>query len=180
MEYLTIFEAAKQAGVSDKTLRRAIENGTLVAQPRLYSNQPVMIAIADWESYLTSRHIQERRLDRKVSRHVETSDRARIAELERRVEELERLVGVSTPVQQKKGPRRKIEPVELWPFVTRHMVGYDEKLEEKVRFVAEKLRPFKREDGVEMLDAQGQRAFWEIFHHTTPLWQDCPDCPHEA
>jgi hypothetical protein len=45
MDYLTIFEAAKQSGVSDKTLRRAIENGKLATQPRLYKNQPVMIAV---------------------------------------------------------------------------------------------------------------------------------------
>jgi hypothetical protein len=40
-----------------------------------------------------------------------------------------------------------------------------------------KLQPFTDPDGEELLDARGQRIFWEFFHDVQN-WQSCPHCPH--
>lgn len=61
MEYVTLPEAMRRAGVSEKTLRRAIVDGTLTAQPRQYHNQPIMLAVEDLEKYIKARGIRPSR-----------------------------------------------------------------------------------------------------------------------
>jgi len=51
---INIMDAARQAGVSDKTLRRAIAKGLLIAQPHK-ANQQIMIAEQDLAAYMANR-----------------------------------------------------------------------------------------------------------------------------
>lgn len=58
MELVNITEAARLAGVSEKTLRRAINKyKTLETQPHV-TNQPIMIAVPELERYIASRQVQ--------------------------------------------------------------------------------------------------------------------------
>lgn len=90
MELITITEAAQRAGVTDKTLRRAIEAGKLVAQPRVYKNQPVMIAEQDLEQWLASRSVQIV----VQSGSVDPDLASRLAELEQTVQRLQEQVEI--------------------------------------------------------------------------------------
>jgi excisionase family DNA binding protein len=55
---LSIAQAAEQLGVSEKTIRRAIERGDLVAyQPA----RRILIRPADLDAYLESKRVQPRR-----------------------------------------------------------------------------------------------------------------------
>lgn len=56
MSLINIQEAARITDCSDKTLRRAIEAGELVAQPRERANQPIMIVVEDLQTYMAARH----------------------------------------------------------------------------------------------------------------------------
>jgi hypothetical protein len=58
MKLVNIAEAARLAGVSEKTLRRAINiSKTLKAQPHR-ANQPILIAVDDLNTWIASRQIQ--------------------------------------------------------------------------------------------------------------------------
>jgi predicted DNA-binding protein (UPF0251 family) len=138
VDYIDIVEAAKRAGVSDKTLRRAIESGKLVTQARTYRNQPLMIAVTDFDAYLASRHklprhddlsrldvprrikemtshVQIDRLD--TSSHVKTNVQLRIDELEQRVKKLEEIVQTLTSQASSHMPRHNSA---IDSTVTRH------------------------------------------------------------
>ena len=56
---ISLFEAAMRVGVSDKTLRRAIDQGKLVAHQRetggKHNNQPILITEQDLEAYIAAR-----------------------------------------------------------------------------------------------------------------------------
>jgi hypothetical protein len=98
--------------------------------------------------------------------------RMRIAELEQMVREL----------QGKRGKRHvtlSVQPVRMWSFIHLHQSTYDESWETMVKAAIQsgKLQPFTDPDGEELLDAHGQRIFWEFFHDVQS-WQNCPDCPH--
>jgi len=92
MEYVTLPEAMRRAGVSEKTLRRAIVDGVLSAQPRQYHNQPIMLAVEDLEKYIQSRGIRPSREVAPVvsdvpvqATKVDTRSQAKIEVLEEKV-----------------------------------------------------------------------------------------------
>jgi hypothetical protein len=195
MDYLTIFEAAKQSGVSDKTLRRAIENGKLATQPRLYKNQPVMIAVADLESYCVSR--QEKALTRRV--HTQRLDvpqnvSSRLVELETRVQQLEGLVSTLTSQSSRQGMYAEpttsrqltrhmpsqIEPVELGKFADLHGISRQHAREGFYEYrLTHKLQPYELEDTY-LLNAHEQRVFYVRNRGYGHTWRECEACPHEV
>jgi hypothetical protein len=93
-----------------------------------------------------------------------------------RISELERLVRLSPLARQASRPKVDVEPVELWAFSNRHGVAVDD-TKRIIRMGM--LRPMKQADGTELLDADGQRTFYQAYHHSFYGWHDCPDCPHD-
>lgn len=83
---LTLQEAASRAGVSEKTLRRAVSSGKLIAHQRetggSHNNQPLMIEEQDLERYIASRQVQ-------ASTPAQT---AHTSGLESRIAELEQTI----------------------------------------------------------------------------------------
>jgi hypothetical protein len=68
-----------------------------------------------------------------------------------------------------------VEPVSVRDFYGQHNVAQawvESVIEQKM------LRPITAQDGTLMLDEEGQRSFWQIFHDYGPMWRTCPDCPH--
>lgn len=68
MSLINIAEAARVAGCSDKTLRRAIDEGKLKVQPRKVPNHPIMVDVEDLQAYLAERRgVQVEVMEVKVS-----------------------------------------------------------------------------------------------------------------
>src|SRR5450755_1824212 len=90
--YVTIQEAARRCGVSDKTIQRAIRAGTLPAQYPLPNR--CEIAVSDLNTFIPG-HVQtatKQRLAEQISGHVQTEMEHRVAALEQRVQQLEYLI----------------------------------------------------------------------------------------
>ena len=97
MEYLSVVEAARRLGISEKTIRRAIHAGKLAA--RYPQPDRCEIALSDLEAWRQPQARQD-----EVTR--------RIAELERRVADLERQLQRVVSVQQ--AVARPVPPQEKW------------------------------------------------------------------
>jgi len=181
MEYLTIMQAARRSGKSDKTIRRAIHKGLLAA----HFPQPNRCEIAERDLALF--------LHGQVSGQPESVQEQRIAELEGRVQALEaqvqrllehpkalRAPRVTSPRERQAGllPRHL---VPLFPFAQMHQVS-----ETSVHAAIEMgLLPVKRgswtqQDGAPValaLDAKGQHALHQLYHDVSPFVA-CDQCPH--
>src|SRR5260370_41887846 len=105
MDYLTIMEAARRSGKSDKTIRRAIHKGLLAA----HFPQPnrCEIAIKDLDAFL---HGQ-------VSGQLESLQQHRIAELEGRIPALEAQAQPLLEKPQRLQPHRLTSPRERMPVL---------------------------------------------------------------
>jgi len=181
MEYVNIMEAARRCGVSDKTIRRAIHAGKLPAR-FLKSNQ-CEIAVSDLETFKPGG----------ASGHVQTATECRLADLEERIEHLERLVAEICSRQEASNPKRLGKTherttgplpkhlVSLLAFAEQHQVA-----EGKVQtHVDMGLLPIRRgewtdNDGAQVrlaLDAKGRQAFYQIYHDVPPF-VCCKRCPH--
>lgn len=181
MDYLTIMEAARRSGKSDKTIRRAIHKGLLAA----YFPQPnrCEIALKDLDAFL---HGQ-------VSGQPDSLQEQRIAELEGRIQALEAQVQCLLEQPKALGSHRVTSPrerlagllprhlVPLLPFAQMHHVS-----EATVHGAIEMgLLPVKRgswtqRDGTPValaLDAKGQHALHQIYHDVPPFVA-CDQCPH--
>ncbi len=181
MDYLTIMEAARRSGKSDKTIRRAIHKGLLAA----HFPQPnrCEIAIKDLDAFL---HGQ-------VSGQLESLQEQRIAELEGRIQALEAQVQRLLEKPKALGAHRVTSPrermagllprhlVPLLPFAQMHNVS-----ETTVQGAIEMgLLPVKRgswtqRDGAPValaLDAKGQHALHQLYHDVPPFVA-CDQCPH--
>src|SRR5260370_14748223 len=181
MDYLTIMEAARRSGKSDKTIRRAIHKGLLAA----HFPQPnrCEIAIKDLDAFL---HGQ-------VSGQLESLQEQRSAELEGRIQALEaqgqRLLDkpkalgahrVTSPRERMAGllPRHL---VPLLPFAQMHKVS-DTTVHGAIEMG---LLPVNRvswtqRDGAPValaLDAKGQHALHQLYHDVPPFVA-CDQCPH--
>src|SRR6266487_6374779 len=87
--YVTIQEAARRCGVSDKTIQRAIRAGTLPARYPLPNR--CEIAVSDLDTFMPG-HVQtatKQRLAEQESGHVQEKMEQRLAALEKRVQQLE-------------------------------------------------------------------------------------------
>lgn len=183
MEYITIMEAARRCGVSDKTIRRAIHKGTLPAR----SPQPNRseIAVADLERFASGRG----------SEPVQGTPESRIVALEERVQVLEQqvqdLLNRLEAAQPQRASRRTERLtgalprnlVALLAFARFHSVPETKVLTHASRDTA--LLPIKRgewidHDGTvvkEALDAKGRKAFYQLYREL-PYFLHCDQCPH--
>lgn len=93
-EYVTIMEAARRCGVSDKTIQRAIRRGILPA--RYPQPNRCEIAVSALETFKTGQ----------LSGPVVQSLEYRVIELERRVQQLERQIHDLLSRPQAQGKRR--------------------------------------------------------------------------
>jgi DNA-binding transcriptional MerR regulator len=133
--YVTIQEAARRCGVSDKTIQRAIRAGTLPAQYPMPNR--CEIAVSDLE-HIRFGHIQtvkKHHLAEHVSGHVQADMEQRIAALEQRVQQLEHLVAdlLDRPTAPKRQSRAKarerttgplpMQFVSLLAFARRHNIA---------------------------------------------------------
>jgi hypothetical protein len=180
-EYVTIREAARRYGVSDKKLQRAIRAEKLAAHyPKPNRCE---IAVSDLERFLQGH------LSGQTTEPLEQ----RVVELEQRVQQLEHLVEVV--LSEQGGPRRKrmgktrertTGPlpksfVSLPTFARLHNVA-----ESRVETHADRgLLPVKRGDWTDAdgtmvtvaLDAKGRSAFHQLYHDVPPFIA-CKQCPH--
>ena len=192
--YVTIQEAARRCGVSDKTIQRAIRAGTLPARYPLPNR--CEIAISDLDSFMPG-HVQtatkQRLTEQQASGHVQAEMGQRVAALEQRVQQLEHLVAalLDRPVAPKRPSRAKAREhttgpllkqfVSLLAFARHHNVA-----ESTVQtHMGMGLLPVKRgawtnTDGTEVklaLDSSGRTAFYQLYR-SLPYFMKCPQCPH--
>jgi polyhydroxyalkanoate synthesis regulator phasin len=181
-EHVTILEAARRCGVSDKTIQRAIRAGKLPA--RYPQPNRCEIAVSDLERIRLGQ----------MSGHTTEPLESRVAELEQRVQDLENLVQhflkreeVSKPRRASHTQERTTGPlsrylVSLLPFAQLHNVA-----EAKVlTHIDMGLLPVKRGEWIERdgtvvkeaLDAKGRYAFYQIYHDVPPFCP-CEHCPHQ-
>jgi excisionase family DNA binding protein len=156
MELITITEASRQVGVSDKTLRRAISDGTLTAQPRLHPNKPILIAPSDLEAYIASRHASTSDVQTSPT-PVDTQTQERITALEQEIEslrarihELERIVLLQSG-----------QPHEVHPPVQPEPQRRRTKQEEPAFSIADFSRKWQEEYRCEAV-LKDVRAIWKL------------------
>jgi excisionase family DNA binding protein len=183
MKYVTIMEAARRCGVSDKTIRRAIHKGTLPA--RSPTSNRSEIAVSDLERFALGRG----------SGPTQGTPESRIVALEERVQVLEQQVqdlrGRLEATQPRRASRRTERLtgalprhlVALLAFAQLHSVPETKVLTHASRDMA--LLPVKRgewidHDGTvikETLDAKGRKVFYQLYHEL-PYFLRCGQCPH--
>jgi excisionase family DNA binding protein len=167
-EYVTIIEAARRIGMSDKTVRRAIHDGKLAA--RYPQPNKAEVSITDLEAWHATLHI----------RPGETQDRLKaleteVAELRARVEQLES--------KKKREPKTEEAPPEgfvwLTDFARQHFVPYAE-AERLFGMGMIKGQPIKVKGRLHpMIGPRGQHDFY-VQLHTRPDFRSCDQCPHIA
>jgi excisionase family DNA binding protein len=191
--YVTIQEAARRCGVSDKTIQRAIRAGTLPAQYPLPNR--CEIAVSDLNTFMPG-HVQtatKQRLAEQISGHVQTEMEQRVAALEQRVQHLEYLITtlLDRPAIPKRESRAKARErttgplpkqlVSLLVFARHHNVA-----ETTVQtHMGMGLLPVKQggwtdADGMEVtlaLDASGKAAFYQLYR-SFPYFMKCHHCSH--
>jgi len=174
-EYVTIIEAARRIGMSDKTVRRAIHDGKLEA--RYPHPNKAEVSITDLLSWHATLHV----------RPGETQDRLtmleqEVAELRARVATLEsQIQGLQTGTMKRLPPK----PVEAAPegfiylsdFCSQHFVPYQAAADlfphsirgQRIK-IGRRLYP--------MIGPKGKRDFY-VQLHTRDDFRTCDDCPHE-
>jgi DNA-binding transcriptional MerR regulator len=194
-DYVSILEAARRCGVSDKTIQRAIRRGFLPAQ----YPQPnrCEIAITDLDTFKPGRvqTATKHHLAEPVSGHVQGETEQRLAALEQRVQQLELQIETLLSRQERLKPPRQTKPrerttgplpkhlVSLLVFAKQHNVPEQKVLTHVTMDLP--LLPAKRgewtdHDGAVVtlaLDAKGRAAFHQLYHDTPPFVA-CKQCPH--
>jgi hypothetical protein len=119
MGLVNIWEAARSAGLADKTLRRAVKDGTLKAQPRARPNDRIMIDVDDLNAYLrNTRGVQVEQVKAEPAPVVEeqprlTKDQIKISVLEDKVIEcLLALKHMEERLQKLEESRHDVQTVE--------------------------------------------------------------------
>jgi excisionase family DNA binding protein len=183
MEYVTIMEAARRCGVSDKTIRRAIHKGTLPA--RSPQSNRSEIAVSDLERFASEQG----------SEHVQGAPSSRITALEGRVQVLEQQVQDLLNRREAATPRRSSQRTErltgslprnlvaLLAFARLHSVPETKVLTHASWDMA--LLPIKRGEWIdhngtvvkEALDAKGRKVFYQLYREL-PSFLCCGQCPH--
>ena len=175
--YVTIQEAARYCGVSDKTIQRAIRAGTLLA--RYPQPNRCEIAVSDLDTFMPGR--------------VQTEMEHHVAALEQRVRQLEYLVAA---LQDKSDAQIRPSRVKARERMTGSLPKSFVSLLAfaKLHGVAEStvqthmdmgLLPVKRgawrdAESTEVtlaLDSSGRTAFYQLYR-SFPHFMKCPRCSH--
>jgi hypothetical protein len=175
-EYVTIVEAARRIGISDKTVRRAIHDGKLTA--RYPHPNKAEVALTDLLSWRAMWHIRPGETQERV-KALETQ----LSQLTARVAFLEgQFADLQAIGPQKKAPPQpeKAAPTTftyLSEFCQLHFVPYQAAADlfprairgQRIK-VQGRLQP--------MLGPKGRHDFY-VQLHTRPDFRVCDDCPHE-
>lgn len=168
---LTMVEAAKLAGVAERTIRRAVKAERLPAD--LSNPRKARIKQDDLERW-KQRTLQPRQGTIPTPIAEEQTLLRRIASLEQQVTSIAALQQrVSQLEQQLDQGRRKILPVALVAFARVHNVAATE----YQRAINMHVLPVVCQGQTVYLDGLGQRAFWQVFHEL-PSYTPCAQCPH--
>lgn len=183
MEYVTILEAAKRCGVSDKTIQRAIRRGLLPA--RYPQPNRCEIAVCDLE-YILPGHMSGQAVE---------PLKQRVDELEHRVQQLECLVNdllsrqeASSKQHTSKTRERTTGPLpkqlnSLLAFARLHNIS-EQKVLTHANMDIPLLKAVRGEwtdtDGMVVtlaLNAKGRAAFHQLYREL-PTFVPCKLCPH--
>ena len=191
--YVTIQEAARYCGVSDKTIQRAIRAGTLLA--RYPQPNRCEIAVSDLDTFMPGRvqTATRHRLAEQEPVHVQTEMEHHVAALEQRVRQLEYLVAA---LQDKSDAQIRPSRVKARERMTGSLPKSFVSLLAfaKLHGVAEStvqthtdmgLLPVKRgawrdAESTEVtlaLDSSGRTAFYQLYR-SFPHFMKCPRCSH--
>lgn len=173
-EYVTIVEAARRAGLSDKTVRRAIHDGKLSARyPQPNRAEVSTQDLNAWHSSLTVRPGETQ------SKIAELE--ARVTELENQMNDLRHQLEASSPAKKKVPPKATEEAPEgftyLSDFCTLHYVPYQAAADLFPRAIhGQKIKVQGRAPIA--IGPRGRRDFW-VQLHTRADFRTCDNCPHE-
>ncbi len=192
--YVTIQEAARRCGVSDKTIQRAIRAGTIPARYPLPNRSEIAVKDLDtfMSGYVQTATTQHRA--QQVSGHVQVEMQQRIDALEQRVQHLEQLVatvlnGPSVSKRQSKAKARErtdgLLPkhcVSLLVFARHHHVAeFTVQTHVEMGLLPVKRGTWTDTDGMEVtvaLDTRGRTAFYQLYRGDVTHFAPCPHCPH--
>lgn len=182
-EYVTIMEAARRCGVSDKTIQRAIRRGILPARyPQPNRSE---IAVSDLEQF--------RSPSGQVSGQSVAELLSRVAALEQRVQDLEeqaqrlpdsKLIAkarrISSPRERLTGPLPQ-NLVSLLAFARLHNIAEATvQTHVNMQLLPAKHGEWADADGIIVtlaLDVKGKAAFFQIYREF-PMFLACKRCPH--
>lgn len=185
---VNIMKAARLSGVSDKTIRRAIQSGKLpVFRPKA---NVALINLSDLEHWRKrSADDTEQRLAMMGQRIQTLEDQlaAQATESERRIQSLEqyveRLTAQIALLQARKKPGLTELPAHLeslYGFIRKHYINSNE-VRALIKMGA--IHPVEGKWSTptgrveEALDEVGRREFW-VQLHDHPEFLSCDDCPH--
>jgi hypothetical protein len=174
-DYVTIIEASRRVGLSDKTVRRAIHDGKLTA--RYPHPNKAEVSITDLLSWHATLHV----------RPGETQDRlsaleTQVAELTARIVALESQLatGVHKPVQPPPG-ELKLPEGHVWlsDIADQHYISRNEAqhLYEIHAIHGQPISKSAKSRKYIAIGAKGRHDFW-VQLHTRDDYVTCDDCPH--
>jgi excisionase family DNA binding protein len=170
-EYITIIEAARRTGMSDKTIRRAIHAGKLTA---CYPHpNRALVSTIDLQAWHTSLTVRPGETEHRIEA-LET----RVAQLESEVKALRSQLENALA---KKAPKTDKAPPDgftyLSDFCRQHFVPYRVAEELFPRAIyGQKIKIGRRL--YPMIGPKGRHDFW-VQLHTHADFRSCDDCPHE-
>jgi hypothetical protein len=180
-EYVTIVEAARRAGVSDKTLRRAIHAGKLAARyPQPNRAEVALNDLEQWQVLLVVRpgEIQER------VAILETQIAALQAQMQEQAGEMQALRQF---VEKEPSKRTLPKPEDTLPadftwladFASQHFIPYQEaeRLYKVAAIHGQKIAVSGRRTPI-AIGKRGRHDFW-VQLHVYPGFRSCDDCPHD-
>jgi hypothetical protein len=175
-EYVTIMEAARRIGISDKTVRRAIHDGKLSA--RYPHPNKAEVSLTDLLSWRATWHVRPGDTQERL-RTLETQ----VSHLTARVTLLEgQCADLQATRPQKKAPPQpeKAAPTNftyLSDFCRLHFVPYQAAADLFPRAIrGQRIKVQGRLQPV--LGPKGRHDFY-VQLHTRPDFRACDDCPHE-
>ena len=179
-EYVTIVEAARRVGMSDKTVRRAIHDGKLTARyPQPNKAEVLITDLLSWHATLHVRPGETQ--DRLTVLEQEMNEmRVRMATLESQLAELSS-TGARKPVQPPPSELRLPEDhVWLSDFSDQHYISRNEaqRLYEIHAIHGQPLSRTAKSHKYIAIGEKGKRDFW-VQLHTRADFRACDDCPHE-
>jgi excisionase family DNA binding protein len=171
-EYITIAEAARRIGLSDKTIRRAIHAGKLEA--RYPQPNRAEVSMKDLEAWQSSRLVRPGQTESRLET-LET----RVATLEVEVQALREQLMAKKVSKPKANTTLPDDFVWLSDFADLHYIPRNEaqRLYDIHAIHGQKIGSARR--SYPAIGPRGQRDFW-VQLHTRADFRACNDCPHET
>ncbi len=171
-EDITIAEAARRIGLSDKTIRRAIKAGKL--QAHYPKKNRAEVSIADLEAWYNSLHVRPGETQERL-----TALEARIEALESEVQALRRQLETSVPAKKEPSKPATTAPdgfTYLSDFCAQHYVPYQAAADLFPHMIRGQYITVQRHKQA-VIGPKGRHDFW-VQLHNRPDFRSCDDCPH--